>query len=387
MKSYKKILSLDFEMYNSMHYWSICWIGAIEATLSMKETSRLDVKLNPGTRHRLIGRELKFPFKYADLKPLPKFDGCCERLFELIDDDTLVVGHAIDNDIKMLLSACDRYGKKCPDFDYIDTNIVHSAIVGEYSQLGLSALSALYDYEFEAHNPVEDAAATLFVLDKMLFSRGIGIENIESLGLSLGKVRGCLVRRSEAACMSSKARLHIDNYNAVFDAANEASGGGNGCLSGIKMTVDSRLKVNQNLYPLIKWAVEEGATVLGESCGADINLTSEIREQDARSLSLREFVLRFNAPESARQGLDFYPNKVTLKSGEVISYTQYLKRKYARGNSREVYCFARAIERRFDFETACLGRESVRRACSPLYIRRRVKRGSRRPRRPQNSSL
>lgn len=117
MKNYGKILSLDFEMYNSMRYWSICWIGAICADKSLDEKSRLDIKVNPGTRHKLIGHELKFPFKYSDLKPLAKFDGCASKLFELIDDDTLVIGHAIDNDVKMLTTACDHYGLKCPDFD------------------------------------------------------------------------------------------------------------------------------------------------------------------------------------------------------------------------------------------------------------------------------
>ena len=353
MKNYKKILSLDFEMYNSMHYWSICWIGAIVADTRCRELSRLDVKLNPGTRHKLIGRELKFPFKYSDLKPLGKFDSCCHRLFELIDEDTLVIGHAIDNDVKMMISACDYYNVTCPDFDYIDTNIVHSALDGEFSQLGLVSLAALYGYEFEAHNPVEDAAATLFLLGKMLEKKGITLHDAESLGITLGMVRGSLARKCEAACMSEKAKRHIDNGNAVFDAVYDAGKEGaprKGRLNGVKMAIDTKLRANQNLYPLIKWAVGEGLTVLGEPRKADVFLTLEIKEPDRRCMSLREFAAKYDAPESAREGLDFYPNKVTLASGEAVSYLQYLRRKYARGNSRETYCFARVLERRFDFE-------------------------------------
>lgn len=356
MKNYSKILSLDFEMYNSMRYWSICWIGAVGADKSLDENNRLDIKVNPGTRHKLIGHELKFPFKYSDLKPLPKFDGCADRLFELIDDNTLVVGHAIDNDVKMLTTACDYYGLKCPDFDYIDTNVVRSAITGEFSQIGLKTLAASYGYEFEAHNPVEDAAATLYVLKAMLGGKGLSIDEVESLGIKVGKVRGGLVRRCELACMNSKARVHIENYNAVFDAVEAAKSekiGRGGAMSGVKLAVDAKLRTSRNLFELIKWAALEGAKVIGETHNADFILSSELDLSSERTLSLRAFVDRFGVPESVREGLDFFPNKVTTSGGEVMSYMQYLKGKCVKSpvrGPRVTYCFAHEIERRYEFE-------------------------------------
>ena len=355
MKNYGKILSLDFEMYNSMRYWSICWIGAICADKSLDEKSRLDIKVNPGTRHKLIGHELKFPFKSSDLKPLAKFDGCASKLFELLDDDTLVIGHAIDNDVKMLTTACDHYGLKCPDFDYLDTNVVRSAIAGEYSQIGLATLAATYGYEFEAHDPAEDAAATLYVLKRMLKDRGVSIDEVESLGIKVGKVRGGLVRRCELDCMSDKARSHVDNFNAVFDAVQDACREGvnrGGATRGVKIFVDAKLRTCQNLYTLVKWTVAEGGKIMSEPKNADVVLTSELDFTDARMTSLRMFVDRFSVPESVREGLDFFPNKVTTENGEVLSYLQYLKAKSPKSNvrgARTTYCFAREIERRYEF--------------------------------------
>ncbi|MCI9032234.1 MAG: hypothetical protein HFK09_06960 [Clostridia bacterium] len=360
MKSYAKILSLDFEMYNSMRYWSICWIGAVCSDKSLDEKSRLDIKVNPGTRHKLIGHELKFPFKYSDLKPLPKFDGCAKSLFDLMDEDTLVVGHAIDNDVKMLTTACDYYGIECPDFDYLDTNAVRSAIMGEYSQIGLKTLAASYGFEFEAHNPAEDAAATLYVLKRMLEEKGIGIDEAESLGIKVGKVRNGLTRRCELNCMSANARLHNDNYNAVFDAVMEACEEGvnrDGAMRGVKMTIDPKLRTSRDLYSLIKWATLEGARVLGEPRKADFTLSSELDFSNDRTMSLRMFVDRFGVPESVREKLDFFPNKVTDESGEIVSYMQYLKsksKKPAVRGVRATYCFAREIERRYEFEELAL---------------------------------
>lgn len=368
MKHYKNYLALDFEMYNAMRYYSVCWIGALFTDAEMNPVEKLDVKVNPDTRHKLVGKELKFPFTYKDLKVQPKFDKASRTLFKYLNIDTLVVGHAVDNDIKMLMSACAHYGLQCPDFDYIDTLVVYGALNGSYAQVSLTSLAQKYGVEFSPHDPSQDAFATLCVLKRMLEESGETLQTLaDKHALCVGKVRGGLVRKCTADCMVSRAREHIDNYNAVFDAANEtASDDTSKPLGGKKIALDLKLMTSQNLYDLVKWIVESGGKIVYEPHGADFTLTGSLIEGDEKNMRLVDFAGKYKLPESVRDGLDFYPNKVVLKSGETCSFSQYLKSKAGvNGSGGTAYCFVRGIERRFEFEQiACRVLASGNRICT-----------------------
>lgn len=351
MREYKKILSLDFELYNSMKYYSICWIGATVSDFSMQPKSYLDVKVNPATKHKMVGKELKFPFTYKDLKVLPKFDVASAPLFELIDSDTLVVGHAVDNDIKMLFKACSHYGMKYPDFDFVDTNAVYGALRGEYAQIGLKTLAESFGIEFDAHNPKEDARATLKALKLMLAEHNTDLKTLTEKGaLSIGKARGGIVRKCSAECMSARAKEHIENHNALFDAV-AVTKPGEGVLNRTKVSFEPKLSSTQNLFSLAEFALENGARIVGEEDNADIIVTSQLIEGDEKHCRLRDFADRYGVPKAVLSELDFHPNKVTTSDGEVISFMQYLKRKYAvKGAKGEYYCFSAKTEKLYEFE-------------------------------------
>ncbi len=353
MKKYNKILSLDFELYNSMKYYSICWIGAVVSDSSMRPLSYIDIRVNPATRHKMVGKELKFPFTYRDLKNLPKFDVASKPLIELIDADTLIVGHAVDNDIKMLFKACSLYGMKYPDFDFIDTNAVYGALKGEYAQVGLKTLAETFEIEFDAHNPKEDATATLKALKCMLERYETDLDSLVEKGaLNIGKARGGLVRKCEVDCMTARAKEHIENHNALFDAVRNTPRG-NGALSGKRVAFEQKLSSNQNLYSLAEFALQSGAKAVPDEDKADIIVTSQLIEGDKRHCRLRDFASRYGAPQSVLNALDFHPNKVTTADGEVISFMQYLKRKYSvKGARGEYYCFSAKAEKLYAFEDA-----------------------------------
>lgn len=367
MKHYEKILSLDFEMYNSAKYWSICWIGAISADANLNEKLRLDIKVNPGTKHKQTGKDIKFPFKYAELKTCGKFDTASALLFELFDEKTLVIGHAVENDVKMLLSACERYSITPPEFDYADTNVIASAMKGEYLQKSLSTLAADYGYTFRAHDPVEDAIATLTVFGNQLGETSKNIDELSLLGLDYGRVSGGLNRRCFPHCMGEKGRVHVDNYNAVFDAAEKARNTANAgeTMKDIKFAIDGKLQSSQNLFAAVEWIYSEGGKVVYGTSSADWILCTE-KTDTPRRLSLRDFAIKFDMPQSVKENLDFLPNKAIL-GGQTITYTQYLTRKYAGGKRNGVYCFARVIEKLFEYEdiAARLMKNGVRIAAIP----------------------
>ena len=91
---------------------------------------------------------------------LEGFKGARDALFEHIDSSTVLVGHALENDLRVLRVAHDSI---------VDTQIVASyAIQGKgNNQWGLKALSAkLVDREIQmgAHDSLEDTMATREIL-------------------------------------------------------------------------------------------------------------------------------------------------------------------------------------------------------------------------------
>lgn len=353
MKRYTKILALDFEMFNAFHYWSICWTGAALAGEDMLPVYFLDRKIDPGIRQQITGSSIRFPFTYEELRKCPRFFRCCKELFRLIDEDTLVLGHAVDNDVKMLLTVCARYHLKCPDFDFLDTNVLYGALHGEYVQIGLAALAQTYGVVYDAHNPVEDAAATLEVCRRMLEEKGMRLcEAAETYGITVGEVRKKLMKKCTADCMGERARRHIDNYNAVFEAANAPVAIEGQQLAGKKIAVENKLSVSQNLFPLIVFLRSMGAKIVYDTSVADMVVTAEIGKRDANSVNLRELALCYGLPREQAETLDFYPNKVTDESGEMLPYMEYLRRKYGRSGqtASRCYCFVHALEKRLEFE-------------------------------------
>ena len=367
LNNYDKILSLDFEMYNSMRYWSICWIGAAVAGADLRPTEFIDIKVNPGTSRKMIGKGMSFPFTYSELKKMPGFAACSPRLFSHIDGRTLVLGHAIDNDVKMLLAACAHCGIECPDFDYLDTNAVYGAIKGEYAQVGLATLAENYGITFSAHNPVEDARATLASLKCMLENGSLTLsEVIEKYGITLGKVRKGQVRKITLSCMHGNTLEHINNFNSVFDASIARVEKRSTLLENKKIAFDGKLRTSQNLYDFTLWLRSLGAETVFDSEKADFTIGSELRFGDSRYMCLRDFAKKYGIPKEVASTLNFFINKVVERDGTIYTYMQYLRLKYGSNQSGKVYCLSRGIERRLDLEdvAASLLKKGAKAGCT-----------------------
>lgn len=335
MKQYKRILSLDFELFNSFLYWSICWSGAVLADMDLRETERYTRLYNPVTRRKNTGSKIKFPFTFTDLKTEPTFGAGGMELLRLLDEDTLVVGHAVDNDVRMIIEACHHYRLKTPTFDFLDTVVVYSAVTKTPEARSLTHLAETYGFEFSAHDPTEDAAATLEVLRRLLKEGECGLNELEKkYKLHFGRLEKGMMRRCYAEDISPKALKHILNQNALFDEVAHFKGpvvpetpfkGRTYCFTG-------SLSADQNVSAVARELLKRGAAVTGCMNAADKFVTTRIDEYEMAgqtdAVLLKPLVAALGLSEKERRALDFKPTKITALSGVSISYEEYVRNKY-----------------------------------------------------------
>lgn len=379
MKAYKRIISLDFELYNSFCYWSICWAGAVTTDLALNETDRYVKLYNPVTKQKRTGNKIKFPFTYSDLAPLKSFGGAGKELLAMLTDDTLVIGHAIDNDVRMIIEACQRFGLKLPTFDFLDTVVVYGAVKNMTSARSLSHLAEEYGFEFNAHDPCEDAAATLEVLRRIM--KEAGAETLSDLtdryGIHLGRLAGGLMRTCYSNVYTGKALKHIENRNALFDAVTGFTGPVEPmpAFKGRTYHFLGTMTAEQDLSAVATRLLRAGAKITGNAHAAGFTVTNRIDEEEmlgqSDNILLKTLVKKLGMTSDEVENLDFRPVKITTMSGMNVSYETWLKSLYPAKNAETDelkgvrIVFSMTADKLYEYETVY--KEIVRRGGMVSY--------------------
>ena len=85
----------------------ICAFGYCLTDEQFHILEKEDILINPQGGFHLTDRKgeqgIVLPYKYEEFKKYPSFKEQAERIYSLLQDsDTLVVGHAVQNDVKYL---------------------------------------------------------------------------------------------------------------------------------------------------------------------------------------------------------------------------------------------------------------------------------------------
>ena len=154
---------------------TICSFGYVIADMDFKIIKREDIIMNPEGRFYLTGRagrpdvELAYPKETFFRSPkFPKFHSRLKALLE--NEDYYIVGHSIGDDVTYLNKACERYGLEPFKFSYFDTQRMHREIKGDRKSISLEHALEAYEIteNFRYHQSVEDARATMFLLQALL---------------------------------------------------------------------------------------------------------------------------------------------------------------------------------------------------------------------------
>ena len=151
----------------------ICAFGYCLTDEQFHIIEKQDLLINPQGGFHLTDRKgqrgLVLPYKYEDFKKYPTFLDRKEQIYSLLQDkDTLVFGHAVQNDVKYLNLESHRFSLPSFDFAFGDTQFLYMNITGDFSkQLGLSAIAGELGVEFTPHRAVDDAYATMKIAEAM----------------------------------------------------------------------------------------------------------------------------------------------------------------------------------------------------------------------------
>lgn len=188
-------LAFDIEAANGYMPSSICSIGVVIADEQFNIISRENIWINPKTKYNLNGtREnvgIDLHLDQALLNASPDFSGVYSRVKALLTDkNTVVIGHAVDADVRMLNSACERYHLPCINFNFICTQLLYKLYKDEKEVKGLSKIAAELGVEFCQHNSEEDAFVSLLTLKYLVEDSGLQTsELLEKYHVRIGKNR------------------------------------------------------------------------------------------------------------------------------------------------------------------------------------------------------
>ena len=169
-----KYLFFDIEcagVYKNMA--KICAFGYCLTDEQFHILEKEDILINPQGGFHLTDRKgeqgLVLPYQHEDFKTYPTFKQQSERIYALLQDsDTLVLGHAVQNDVKYLNLESKRFSLPSFCFRFADTQFLYMNMEGDFSrQYGLSGIAERLGVEFTPHRAVDDAYATMKIAEAM----------------------------------------------------------------------------------------------------------------------------------------------------------------------------------------------------------------------------
>ncbi len=178
-----KYLAFDLEAANGYMLSSVCSVGVVIADEHFNVLSRENIWINPRTKYNLNGTRANVGIDlHLDKKLLaasPDFRQVYPRLKALLTDPQyLVLGHAVDSDVRMLNKACERYRLPSINFEFICSQLLYRLYMGEKEVKGLGKIADEIGLTFTQHNSEEDAYASMMTLKWLVEQSGFGVNEL-----------------------------------------------------------------------------------------------------------------------------------------------------------------------------------------------------------------
>ena len=178
-----KYLAFDIEAANGYKLSSICSIGIVIADEQFNILSRQNIWINPKTKYNLngtrknVGIDLHLDKNLLDNSP--DFSQVYNKIQSLLTDPNyMVLGHAVDADVRMLNAACKRYNLPSLNFNFICSQLLYKLYKGEKDVKALGKIANVIGVTFEEHNSEEDALMSMLTLKYLVQESGLTVEQL-----------------------------------------------------------------------------------------------------------------------------------------------------------------------------------------------------------------
>lgn len=292
----------------------ICAFGYCLTDESFTVLEKRDLLINPQGRFHLTDRKgqngLVLPYKYEEFKQYPTFPQYVEEITALLQgEETLVVGHAVMNDVKYLNLECKRFALPSFRFSFIDTQFLYMHRVNDFTrQFGLGAIVQDLGIEFVAHRAVDDAYATMKIAEALCNAEHLSLPAlVKKYGVQAGKIdeyeitpfSSCAYEqykqdREKAKEKREKARADFH----VFADKEKRKRSKDGKLKNKRVCFSHLLEIMPRATVLLKKAFAQGAffTYRAEECDLYVAVENEngarlhsAKSRNARIVTVDEF--------------------------------------------------------------------------------------------------
>lgn len=201
----------------------ICVFGYVICDEKFNIIKKEDILINPkGGFHltdRKGGKGLVLPYQYSEFKKYPPFTKVYPFIKNLLEDrNNIVLGHSILNDVKYLNLETKRFHLPSFDFQFLDSQLMYMSYSGDFTkQSGLEHIAGDLNVDFTPHRAVDDAYATMRVVEAICKAENCTFEEIVKLyGLCRGRIKNY--------CMYSPTSSGVKTYKKkVSDEKKERS--------------------------------------------------------------------------------------------------------------------------------------------------------------------
>ena len=174
----------------------ICAFGYVVCDEQFNILKKEDILINPRGGFHLTDRKgnkgLVLPYRYSEFKKYPPFKDVYPFIKSLLEDkNTVVLGHSILNDVKYLNLETGRFHLPSFDFQFLDSQLMFMSYSGDFAhQSGLEHIAVNLGVEFTPHRAVDDAYATMRVVEAICKAEGCTFKELVKLyGLNKGRIK------------------------------------------------------------------------------------------------------------------------------------------------------------------------------------------------------
>lgn len=178
-----RLLFFDTESGNG-HTASMCSFGYVITDENFNIIDSNDIFMDPEKKweKRVLNEVLFYPKEHFE--KYPSFKYCYDKIKSLFTENTIIIGHAIENDIIALNGACKRYNLPYINFKYYISNEIFREFTGnKNARIGLDKISENLGIERqnEKHTSLQDAKLVMLQVQEMCKQLEMSIKDIISI--------------------------------------------------------------------------------------------------------------------------------------------------------------------------------------------------------------
>lgn len=187
-------------------YAKICAFGYVVCDEKFNILEKNDILINPKGKFELTDRKgekgIVLPYDYGEFKNYPKFGAVYPQIKALLEDgDSIIIGHAVLNDVKYLNLETKRFKLPSFKFKFADSQLIFMAAKNDFShQFGLEHIAEDLGVEFTPHRAADDAYATMKIVEALCIKYGCDYFGLASrFGFSAGRISNYTVTPPQCA--------------------------------------------------------------------------------------------------------------------------------------------------------------------------------------------